>query len=1019
LKTQGKSTMFITDLSIKRPIFSIALSLIIIIIGVLSYRNLNLQQYPDAEEQVLIVDTKYPGAAASIIESKVTTPLESSLAGIPGLDYMESSSKTGQSHITLYFHPKTSLSDVASDVREHIAQITDTLPQGSKEPIVIKSSESKEPFMYVTLTSSIHSEGELYDYADRYLKDQLESIPGVADATIYGNPLTMKASLDREKMKAYNISVTDIIDALEGSSQAFPGGQIVKGKRYVNLIVDSGLNTPQELEKLVISGERDHIISLKDIATVSFDRDTRDDEWLPRYNKKPAVFIGVKKRSDGNVLSISAAVQEILAKNASSHPQGMVVEDGYNISLFIKASLKAVQRAILESIILVLLIIFLFLHSPRATLIPLMTIPISLIGSFAFLYLFHCSINTITLLAMVLAIGLVVDDAIVVLENIHRHIEEGLKPFEAAIKGSREVGFAVIAMTLTLASVYAPIAFIQGLTGKLFSEFAISLAGAVLISGVVALTLSPMMCSRLLPPKTKLKSNAFSDFIETIMNVLAHGYQASLKNLLMRPKLFLVGFSGVLLLGLFLFYKIPSELAPQEDESLIQAWVQGPDGATIDSLIPYTIQIEDLLSSVPEHNNLWSDTQRTGIFAGIQLKPWSQRSRSQQEIIDSLRKVGRKTPGVKVSIFPKKTLLTGGQASVEVAINTTGSYEFLETEVEKLIASLKKSTCFESMEQTLSLGIPQLNIQVDRNKAALLGVKIKDAARALEVMLSGAAVSTFQKEGKIYDIILQSTERNKRSIEDIGNFYVNALHEDKKLEPVPLGNLITIKEIATPADLTHINKMRSSTLTADLAPSCNLSEAMSLVKTTMKEELSPSLQTEPIGKLRKFLESKADMYIIFLTSLLFIYLVLAIQFDSLIDPLLIMVTVPLSMMGALVALYFTGGTLNIFSQVGLITLVGLITKHGILIVDFANKQRHQGLSVVEAIQKATRLRFRPILMTTGAMVLGSIPLALATGAGAESRQQIGWVLVGGLLGGTLFTLYAVPFAYRLVKGKHE
>lgn len=1013
--------MFISDIAIKRPVFSLALSLMIIIVGLLSYMNLSLQQYPEVEEPVITIETNYPGAASSIIESKLTSHLEDSLSGITGLDYMESSSKTGQSQITLFFRAGTTLSDAASDIRERIAQIRDNLPEDSKDPKVIKSTSSKDPFMFLILTSHNHNELELYDYADRNLKGPFESIPGVGSAEIYGNTLTMQIRLDREKLKAYNIAVTDVVDSLEASSQELPAGNIIKGKRHVNIIAEAGLNTPQEMGELVISTSHGHVLHLKDVATITLDKDTGENQWLPRFNKKSAVFIGIKKKAGGNILSISAAVQDRLAKLKDTLPQGMFLEVGYNFSMFIEASIKAVNTTIFEAIFLVLLIILFFLHSPRAAIIPILTIPVSLIGSFAFLYAFHCSINTITLLAMVLAIGLVVDDAIVVLENIHRHIEEGLEPLEAAFKGAREVGFAIIAMTLTLASVYAPIAFVQGLTGKLFAEFAVSLAGAVLISGVVALTLSPMMCSKLLRKKNLEKQGRFSKRIEEFLASLDHWYHIALRKALSLPKILAGILIGVVAVGLFLFYKLPAELAPQEDQSIIMSWVQGPEGATLDSMFPYTLKLEDLLTAAPEHVGLWSATQRSGVFGGITLKPWGQRKRGQSEIIDELRKNAKKVAAVQVSIFPMKSLLTGGQSGLQIAIKTTGSYIDLEKDMNKLVKKLKSSPCFESVDHDLLLGTPQLNAQIDRNKAALLGVKVKDIARTLEVMLSGARPATFEREGKHYDIIVQAIEQHKMDFNNIGNFYVNSEKNETKSEGnkglVPLSNLITLKEVAIPADLKHLNKMRSATLNADLMPSCRTQEALAIVKATIKEELPPSIQTEPIGNLRKFMESQGEMYLIFFASLLFIYLVLAIQFESLLDPLLIMVTVPLSMTGALLALYFTGCTLNIFSQVGLITLVGLITKHGILIVEFANKQQEKGLSALDAVLKAAAMRLRPILMTTGAMVLGAVPLALASGAGAESRQQIGWVLVGGLLGGTLFTLFAVPFVYATVKGR--
>lgn len=1014
--------MFITDLAIKRPVFSVALSLMIMIVGFLSYMNLSLQQYPDVEEPVFTVTTLYPGAASPVVESKVTTILEDALSGISDLDYMESSSKTGKSEITLNFRGGTSVSVAASDIRERLSQVNSSLPEECNEPTVQKSKTGNDAFTYLMLTSPHHNELELYDYAVRNLKDSFESLPGVGGVTVYGNELTMQVHLDRDKLKAYNLSVMDVLKNLEDNSQELPAGNIIKGKRHVNIVAAAGLNTPQEMGETVLSHVKGHVVHLKDVAFITLDKDRGEFQWMPRFNKAPAVFIAISKTSEGNILAISTEVQRLIKNFQKTLPKGMHLEEGYNFSMFIEASIKAVKVTIFEAVILVLLIILFFLHSPRAALIPLVTIPVSLIGSFAFLYFFHCSINTITLLAMVLAIGLVVDDAIVVLENIHRHIEEGLKPLEAAFKGAKEVGFAVIAMTLTLASVYAPIAFVQGLTGKLFAEFAVSLSGAVLISGLVALTLSPMMCSKLLRSKKQEQKNKISTSIENFLHTVDNSYQVALAKAISFPKIL----SGLLLLifagGVLLFYKIPSELAPQEDQGIIFASVAGADGATFDSMVPYAQKLEELLATVPEYKGMFSVTERSGVFGGITLAPWNERKRSQSQIINELRKKAGAIAGDQISVFPMPGLLSGGQSDFKMAIKTTGSYASLEKDGDKLVKKLKDSSSFESVRHDLSLGTPQLNVQIDRNKAALLGLKVKDIARTLEVMLTGARPTTFEKEGRHYDVVLQSQEKHKKDLTDVGNFYVkaeDASDEDKdgdKEALIPLSNFITIKEVAVPTTLNHLNKMKSTIFTANLAPTWRMEEALTVFNAAVKETLPSSIQIEPLGSLRKFMDSQGEMYLMFFAALLFIYLVLAIQFESLLDPLLILVTVPLSMTGALLALYITGGTLNIFSQVGLITLVGLITKHGILIVEFANKQKKQGLSVREAVLKATALRLRPILMTTGAMVFGAIPLAFATGAGAESRQPIGWILVGGLLGGTFFTLFAIPFVYLIVKG---
>jgi len=938
--------MLISDTAIKRPVFSVALSLIIIIVGLLSYMNLSLQQYPDVEEPILTIQTFYPGASSTIVESKITTILEDALSGISSLDYMESSSKTGKSDITLYFRGGTVLSDAASDIRERLAQVGDALPDEADEPKVLKTSAAQDAFMYIMLISPQHDELALNDYAVRNLKSPFESLPGVGGVTIYGNDLTMQVRLDREKLKGYGLAVTDLLYTLEESSQIMPAGTIIKGKRHVSVIAEAGLNTPEEMGEMVVSTAQGHILHLKDVATITLGKDTGERQWMPRYNKKPAVFIAIKKASGGNILTISNTVKKLLESLKDDLPQGMELDVGYNFSMFIEASIKAVEVTIFEAIVLVLLIILFFLHSVRASLIPVLTIPVSLIGSFVFLYMFQCSLNTITLLAMVLAIGLVVDDAIVVLENIHRHIEEGLAPIDAAFKGAHEVGFAVIAMTLTLASVYAPIAFVQGLTGKLFAEFAVSLAGAVLISGLVALTLTPMMCSKLLRPKTQEKHNRLSKVIEGLIAHLESGYQRALRTVLSFPKVL----CGLLLLvfvgGGYLFTRIPSELAPQEDQGIIFSAVEGEEGATFDSMAVYVPTLEDMLTSVPEYRGVFSVTERSGIFGGITLAPWGTRTRSQSDIIADLRQKAKKIAGAQVYVFPMKGLLTGGQAGLQMAFKTTGTYADLEKDMDKLVKKLKTSPCFDTVSHDLSLGTPQISVQIDRNKAALLGVKVIDVARTLEVMLSGDRSTTFEKDGRHYEVIVQAREEHKKDLSDLGNFYVKSTAGAKDTEDlIPLSNVISVKEIAVPSTLKHLNKMRAAILNAELVPSCRTEEALAILKTTVKEMMPPAIQTEPVGNLRKYMESQGEMYLIFCASLLFIYLVLAIQFESLLDPLLIMITVPLSMGGALLALYVTGGTLNVFSQVGLITLVGLITKHGILIVEFANKQRSHGGAV--------------------------------------------------------------------------
>jgi multidrug efflux pump len=1005
--------MFITDFAIKRPVFSVALSLMIIVVGFLSYMNLSLQQYPTIEEPVLTITTIYRGAAPSVIESKITTILEEELSNVAGLDYMQSASKTGESTITMHFRENISVLEALSDIRDKIGQAQSRLPKDCFSPVISKTEVNDYPFMYLMLTSPTLSELDLFDYADRNLKPLFESLPGVGNARIFGNNITMQILLDREKLKAYNLAITDVLQAITAGSQELPSGSIVKGHRYVNVILETALTTPEAMANLIIANKSGHLVCLKDVGTIKLGKDENEFEILPRFNKGTVSFLAIKKAFGGNILSISKAAHQLLGTLQQTLPKDMHLGVGYDISMFIDASIKAVANTLVEAIILVLLIILFFLHSFRAALIPLITIPVSLIGSLAFLLLFGCSLNTITLLAMVLSIGLVVDDAIIVLENIHQYIERGFTPLEAAFKGAREVGFAVIAMTITLASVYTPIAFVQGLTGALFSEFAVALAGAVLVSGVVALTLSPMMCSKLLRPHSKENSNRFSLLIEEGLQRINELYQRSLIKVIARPKALLGGLVIILIGSVFLFKKLPSELAPLEDQGLVFAAIQGPPGATLDSMLGYATQLEDILTSVPEYEGVWTVIQRSSVFAGITLKPWSKRKRGLMQIIGDLSVKAMAVPGLQINIFPPLGLMTGGESGLQIGVKTIASYSELSAVMEKALQKIRASNCFDYANQDLVLGTPQLMVEVDRHKAALLGTTLEDISKTLETMLSGNRTFKFEKQGKHYDIVISAKKDQAKDLQDIGSFYVKSTVSP---ELIPLSNLTTVREIAVPKELTHLNKMRCSILTNSLKPTCHTADGLAVILKAL-EDLPSSCQWEPLGNLRKYIQSQGSMYLIFFAALFFIYLVLAIQFESLIDPLLIMITVPLSMGGALLALYLSGGTLNIFSQVGLITLVGLITKHGILLVEFANKQQDAGLSAREAVLKAASLRLRPILMTTGAMVLGAIPLALASGAGAESRQQIGWVLVGGLLGGTFFTLFVVPFVYSAVKGR--
>jgi multidrug efflux pump len=684
-------------------------------------------------------------------------------------------------------------------------------------------------------------------------------------------------------------------------------------------------------------------------------------------------------------------------------------------SVFIDRSIKAVYTTIAEAVVLVALVIFVFLRTLRASIIPLVTIPVSLIGTFALMALFGFSINTLTLLALVLAIGLVVDDAIVVLENIYRHIEEGMKPFEAAIQGAREVGFAVVAMTLTLAAVYAPLAFTPGRTGRLFAEFALALAGAVVVSGFVALTLSPMLCSKLL--RHNPNPGRFDRGMERVLTGMTRGYSRLLALALnLRWAVVLVMLASAAG-SWWLLQTTKQELAPIEDRGVILASINGPDGATLAYTRRYAEAIERIGQDYPEFDRIFSNIGNPTVAQGnvfLRAKPWEERTRTTQEIAREIAPRMAALPGISAFPITPPSLGQGfRERPINYVIVTSDSYDNLSKVVRQFQDALAKNPGFVQVDTDLRLNKPEIRMDVDRERAADMGVNVDAIARTVETMLGGRIVTRYKRDGEQYDVIVQTDSAQRSTPDDIDRLFVRGRNDAM----IPLASLVKIREVVVPRELNHFGQRRSASITANLAPELALGEALEFLDATAAEILPPGYTTDLNGQSREFKSSSGSLAIVFALSLLFIYLVLAAQFESFVDPLVIMLSVPLSMLGALLALKFSGGTLNVFSQIGLITLVGLITKHGILIVEFANQLREQGLDTLEAVKQSAALRLRPILMTTGAMVLGAIPLALASGAGAESRQQIGWVIVGGMSLGTLLTIFVVPTMYTLLARK--
>jgi multidrug efflux pump len=996
------------ELSIRRPVFATVLSLVLLLVGIVCYQRLSVREYPAIDAPVVTVQTDYPGASAAIVESQVTQVLEDSLAGIEGIDFITSISRQESSQITVTFKLDRNPDYAAADVRDRVGRVRGRLPIEIKEPIIQKVEADAQPILYLAFYSDHHSELEITDYANRYVKDQLQTLGGVAEVRLFGErEYAMRIWLDPERLAAFQLTPQDVELALRRQNVEVPSGRIESVQREFTVLAETDLRTPEQFNELIIKEANFYLVRLADVGHAELG--ALDERRIVRFNGKPSIALGVVKQATANPLEVSEEVRAVLPRITQSLPAGMEVRVAHDKSIFIAESIKNVYWTIAEAILLVVLIIFLFLRSIRATLIPLVTIPVSLIGAFALMYAFDFSINTLTLLALVLAIGLVVDDAIVMLENIYRHVEAGMTPLKAALLGSREISFAVIAMTITLAAVYAPIGFMTGLTGRLFTEFAWTLAGAVIVSGFVALTLSPMMCSKLL--RQVHRRNFVDRSIERILRGLTASYRALLKGALtMRPLVIVIGLA-VAGASYFLFIAIKGELAPVEDQGNITVVFRGPEGATIEYADSHAKKLEAIALKVPEADRVFAISGNPTVSQGrviLRLKPWDERDRTQQEIGRAIAPAIVEIPGVVA--FPSNPPPLGQSARskpVTFIIQTARPYAELDRMVEALLDKVRDYPGLVDVDSDLKLNSPQLDISVDREKAAATGVEIDTLGRTLETLLGGRQVTRFKKEGEQYDVVVKIADIDRQNPDDLRRIYVRGRDDAM----IPLSNLITIKETVAPKELNHFNQLRAASITAQLAPGYTLSEGLDFLAKTAQEVLPATASIDYAGESREFRTARSSLYLIFLLALAFIYLVLAAQFESFTDPFIIMLTVPLSITGALLALWWSGGTLNIYSQVGLVTLIGLITKHGILIVEFANQLRAKGMPLREAVIEAAALRLRPILMTTGAMVLGAVPLALATGAGAESRQDIGWVIVGGLLVGTLFTLFVIPVVY--------
>ncbi len=1011
--------MQLPELCIRRPVFATVMSLMIVLIGVISFQRLTVREYPKIDTPVVSVRTVFKGASAQVIESQVTQPLEDSLSGIEGVRTIKSVSREEVSQITVEFLLERNVDSAANDVRDRVARVRGLLPDAADESVVSKIESDAQAIIWLRLSSESHSPLELTDYADRYVADRLKTLPGVASVIVGGGRrYAMRIWLDRDRLAAYGLTPQDVESALRRQNVEIPAGRIESAEREFTVLSESDLRTAGQFNDMIVNEARGYPVRLKDVGLARLG--ALDERSIVRVNGNPAVGLGVVKQSTANTLSVAQAVKGELPRIKEALPPGMDFAIAFDSSIFIEKSIESVYRVLTEAVLLVILVIFVFLRSVRSTLIPFVAIPVSLVGAFFFLFVMGFTINVLTLLGIVLAIGLVVDDAIVVLENCHRHVEMDKSPYQASIDGSREIAFAVIAMSLTLVAVFAPLAFMTGNTGKLFTEFALTVAAAVVVSGFVALTLTPMMCSKIL--KEKETHGRVYQAMERFFHGMTDGYRRALTATLRIRWLVVLVFVVVAAAAGLLFKGLKQELSPLEDRGFFIGLIIAPEGSSLEYTDRYARQVEKLYSQVPELRAYFvvvapglerPNPVNTGITFS-QLKPWGERTRTTQEVTAELApKMFGGLPGVLAfPVNPPSLGQSFRNPPVQFVVQAN-SYDELDQITQKLLAKARESKAIANPDTDLRLNKPQLAVEIDREKASSIGVDVETIGRTLETLLGGRQVTRFKREGKQYDVIVQLEAKDRSTPADLTAIYVRA--RDGRL--VQLSNLVQVRETVAAKELNHFNRLRAAIISGNVAPGYSLGEALDFMEGAAKEVLPPSARTELDGVSREFRESGAALYITFLLALAFIYLVLSAQFESFRSPFVIMLTVPLAMTGALAALTLKGFSLNVYSQIGLVMLIGLITKNGILIVEFANQLRGRGMAKLEAVIESATLRLRPILMTTGATVLGALPLALAIGAGAEARQTIGWVIVGGLLIGTLFTLFIIPTAYVLLAGE--
>jgi len=1011
--------MILSEVSVKRPVFATVLSLLLVILGLAALLRLPVRQYPDIDPPVVSIETRYRGASAEVVETKVTQLIEDRIAGLEGIEKLTSSSTDERSEIRVEFSLGRDIDAAANDVRDRVARVLESLPDEADPPEIAKVDNDTRPVMYLNLTSDRMTGLEITDYAERLLTDRFATVPGVARVRISGaREYAMRIWLDRESLAAHDLTVADVERALRAENVELPAGRLESSEREFTLRTDTGYETPDDFRALVIGeGADGQLVRLAQVADVRLGAE--NERSAARANTIPAVSLGIEQLSTANTVEVSKGVRAEVARVTPDLPEGMRIELNYDRAEYVEASMREVVKALVVAILLVLVVIYLFLGTLRATVVPAVVVPVSVVATSIVMGAMGYTVNTLTLLGLVLAIGLVVDDAIVVLENIYRRVEQGRPPLLAAIEGSREIGFAVVATTLVLVSVFIPLSFIQGDVGRLFAEFGITLAAAVCFSSVVALTLTPMMCSTLFRGHTG--RTGLARRIDAGFRWLTTRYERWVTWVVRRPWPSIAGALGMSILAVVLVRALPSEYAPKEDRGVFFITMRAPEGASFEYTDRHAREMERILMKEVDEGaalrillrlpaSFGSTGEVNSARAIVILKPWSEREDGAEAVAARLRAELGTIPGVRtVVITPQSLGIRGDGRPVELVIGGP-DYEQLREWRDLILAEVEGMPELRNADSNYQERKPQMRVEVDRDRAAALGVSLSEIGRTLETMLGSRIVTTYVDRGREYNVILQGRDEDRSSPDDLQNLYVRATSG----RLVPLANLVTLTEVAGPDQLARFDRMRAITVEAGLADGITLGRAVSALETRARDVLPSSARLSWDGESRDFQRTGSSLLVTVGLALVIVFLVLAAQFESFVHPVIIMVTVPLALVGALLGILLYGTTINVFTQIGAILLIGLSAKNGVLIVEFANQLRDRGKEIGEAVVEASATRLRPILMTSASTTFGALPLLLASGAGAESRQPIGIVIVFGVTVSAALTLFAVPALYAVL-----